>query len=357
MNLQKRTRFQAELGSQAGSVAGSGDVQMGDDAAGIGKLQSVVLAPGPQAMGSEQGAVTSAKRRPRAPPGSQMASCQFAPLPQLAVPPIPPKFEMGPGPEQPHIGQRPPAAGQDLIGEGTFGSDPVAESDLARTQAVVAKSSFVLPAGSGTAPTLPVPPPFPGQRDVRELDKERRAAGLPTFEETHQRRWGQQPQQQQQQHWQSGTYEKDWSASAGGTSSWGGQRPFVSPSPQRTSSELEGRRDWARTTSGYDPTKDRTQVPKGVRAYGTIRPSMVDNLWELADDFQNYNWDERTQVNCMTIGYERAASNPNATVQWTCEWVDEKKWFKRIGPVAEVDKIRSIGGVIPVSPQEFALIP
>ncbi|MCP4243480.1 MAG: hypothetical protein GY772_23240 [bacterium] len=37
--------------------------------------------------------------------------------------------------------------------------------------------------------------------------------------------------------------------------------------------------------------------------------------------------------------------------------MDEKKWFKRIGPVAEVDKIRNIGGVISVSPQEFALIP
>ncbi len=225
---------------------------------------------------------------------------------------------------------------------------------------------------------MPPAPPFPGQRDVRELDRERRAAGQPTFEEMQTRRWGpqsqwqqqqqqqcqQQPQQQQQQqqqpqqqqaHWQSGAYEQDWSAAAGGTS-WGGQRPFASPSPQRTQSELEGRRDWART-SGYDPDKDRSKVPTGVRAYDTIRPNMVDNLWELANDFRNYKWNEWTQVNCMTIGYERAALNPNTPVQWTCEWVDEKKWFKRIGPVAEVDKIRNNGGVIAVSPQEFALIP
>ncbi len=31
--------------------------------------------------------------------------------------------------------------------------------------------------------------------------------------------------------------------------------------------------------------------------------------------------------------------------------------FQKDWPVAEVDKVRSIGGAIPVSPQEFALIP
>ncbi len=64
---QKRTRSQAGLGSQAGSACDSGDVVM--EGGGIGTYSGggVTLATGPQALGAEQGTVSSAKARPRLP--------------------------------------------------------------------------------------------------------------------------------------------------------------------------------------------------------------------------------------------------------------------------------------------------
>ncbi len=88
-----------------------------------------------------------------------------------------------------------------------------------------------------------------------------------------------------------------------------------------------------------------------------IRPSMVENLRELANDFSNYTWDDSSKTNFMVIGWERALEDPDKTVTWICEWIDEKKWYKRIMPVPEVNEVRKFGGPVYVSPQEFALIP
>ncbi len=120
----------------------------------------------------------------------------------------------------------------------------------------------------------------------------------------------------------------------------------------------EERQSWAQPQrSGYDPAKNRAAIPQGIRAYDKFLPSMEENLWKLALDQGNFEWDGHAKTNVMRIGYEKSLSDPSAWVYWTCEWIEEKKWYKRIGPLTEVNRIRQWGGTISVSPQEFALLP
>ncbi len=74
-------------------------------------------------------------------------------------------------------------------------------------------------------------------------------------------------------------------------------------------------------------------------------------------DFGNCAWDEPTKTNHFVIGTEPALQAPRMSVTWYCEWNHEKSIYKRIPTVHEVDQTRKQGGTIPVSPQEFALIP
>ncbi len=67
--------------------------------------------------------------------------------------------------------------------------------------------------------------------------------------------------------------------------------------------------------------------------------------------------DETSKTNTFVIGTGPALEAANQKVTWFCEWHHERRQYKRIPTVLEVDEKRKTGGSIPVSPQEFALIP
>ncbi len=84
----------------------------------------------------------------------------------------------------------------------------------------------------------------------------------------------------------------------------------------------------------------------------------MEFLWEEASDFDNnFVWDDSKAIQSFVLGAEPALENPSTMATWYCEWNQEKKQYKRIPTVLEVDELRKKGGFIPVSPQEFPLIP
>ncbi len=318
-------------------------------------------------MGAEQGTVASSKPRP----GRQ---------PQMPPPPLGIPTQQAP-------------IGQDELGR-------------TKTEGVTPKSSMI---GNTVCAPMPLPPPpvlqnpfeapipFAGQRDARLLAQERLAQRPPLervpsgstepVEEPTRRRWGENhPQRPQYRevpwqsskqvawvdeaeywgHWEPPRAQGAAQGAALGAALGAERAPSgPSPSPQRGQSVQESRgqaaqedRHWQQQPrSGYDPAKNRAAVPQGIKAYEKILPSMEENLWRLALDMGNFEWDERSKTNVMRIGYEKSFSNPSYWVYWTCEWIEEKKWYKRIGPLTEVSRIRHSGGTISVSPQEFALLP
>ncbi len=137
------------------------------------------------------------------------------------------------------------------------------------------------------------------------------------------------------------------------------QQPLENKEEERKRSWTAASEGWRESSkSAYNPARSRTTIPKDTKAYEVIPPQFVEFLWQQASDFDNnFVWDETNKLQTFIIGSEKALENPSASVTWYCEWNNERKQYKRIPTVLEVDELRKKGGFIPVSPQEFPLIP